>query len=372
MSNVLFSCRTERVVSSRSTMSWSFLTQMLDEISNHSTFMGKIWLSLFIIFRIVLTVVGGESIYYDEQSNFVCNTLQPGCENVCYDVFAPLSHVRYWVFQIIMISTPTVMYLGFAMHKIARMNDEEYKLRNRKSMPMIHRRANRDYEENDGDNCEEGPMMMEEILPEKTPEKPAPKHDGRRRIKRDGLMKIYILQLLCRVILEVGFLFGQYILYGFKVAPLYECTRSPCPHTVNCFVSRPMEKTIFLLIMYAVSGLCLSFTVLEILHLGLSGIRNAFFTHAHHHNITRPRSTICRQVPTAVGLKPEYNLDSARETLQNIDHLQRHLKLARQHLDMVYQNGESSPESNNTAVGQNRLNVAQKKHGSRCDKGIRV
>ncbi|KTG02310.1 hypothetical protein cypCar_00042001, partial [Cyprinus carpio] len=316
---------TERVVSSRSTMSWSFLTQMLDEISNHSTFMGKIWLSLFIIFRIVLTVI-------------------------------------------IMISTPTVMYLGFAMHKIARMNDEEYKLRNRKSMPMIHRRANRDYEENDGDNCEEGPMMMEEILPEKTPEKPAPKHDGRRRIKRDGLMKIYILQLLCRVILEVGFLFGQYILYGFKVAPLYECTRSPCPHTVNCFVSRPMEKTIFLLIMYAVSGLCLSFTVLEILHLGLSGIRNAFFTHAHHHNITRPRSTICRQVPTAVGLKPEYNLDSARETLQNIDHLQRHLKLARQHLDMVYQNGESSPESNNTAVGQNRLNVAQKKHGSRCDK----
>ncbi|KAK7877240.1 hypothetical protein WMY93_032041, partial [Mugilogobius chulae] len=77
----------------------SFLTRLLDEISNHSTFVGKIWLTLLIVFRIVLTAVGGESIYYDEQSKFTCNTHQPGCENVCYDAFAPLSHVRFWAFQ---------------------------------------------------------------------------------------------------------------------------------------------------------------------------------------------------------------------------------------------------------------------------------
>lgn len=81
-------------------MSWSFLTRLLDEISNHSTFVGKIWLTVLIVFRIVLTAVGGETIYYDEQSNFVCNTQQPGCENVCYDAFAPLSHVRFWIFQV--------------------------------------------------------------------------------------------------------------------------------------------------------------------------------------------------------------------------------------------------------------------------------
>lgn len=379
-------------------MSWSFLTRLLDEISNHSTFVGKIWLTLFIIFRIVLTVVGGESIYYDEQSKFVCNTQQPGCENVCYDAFAPLSHVRFWVFQIIMITTPTIMYLGFAMHKIARMNDDEYGPRYRKRMPMIKRGANRDYEEAE-DNGEEDPMMTEEILPEKekakAPEKPAPKHDGRRRIKRDGLMKVYILQLLSRVLFEVGFLFGQYILYGFEVAPSYVCTRSPCPHTVDCFVSRPTEKTIFLLIMYAVSCLCLSLTVLEILHLGLSGIRDAFRRRSRHQSVARPRGAICRQVPTAppgyhtalkkdklsMGIKPEYNLDSCRETfgdessLRDMDRFRRHLKLAQQHLDMAYQNGESSPsrssspESNGTAVEQNRLNFAQEKQGSTCEKG---
>lgn len=376
-------------------MSWSFLTRLLDEISNHSTFVGKIWLTLFIIFRIVLTVVGGESIYYDEQSKFTCNTQQPGCENVCYDAFAPLSHVRFWVFQIILITTPTIMYLGFAMHKIARMNDDEYRMQNRKRMPMIKRGANRDYEEAEDDG-EEDPMIEEEILPEKDkkPEKATPKHDGRRRIKRDGLMKVYVLQLFSRITFEVGFLFGQYHLYGFEVPPSYVCARSPCPHTVDCFVSRPTEKTIFLLIMYAVSCLCLFLTLMEILHLGISGIRDAFRRRAHHHSMARPHTgAICR-IPSAPpgystalkkGIKPEYNLgDSGRESFgdeassRDIDRLRRHLKLAQQHLDLAYQNGESSPsrssspESNGTAAEQNRLNFAQEKQGSTCEKGIRA
>ncbi|EPY84959.1 hypothetical protein CB1_000422002 [Camelus ferus] len=92
-------------------MSWSFLTRLLEEIHNHSTFVGKVWLTVLVVFRIVLTAVGGESIYSDEQTKFTCNTRQPGCDNVCYDAFAPLSHVRFWVFQIVVISTPSVMLL---------------------------------------------------------------------------------------------------------------------------------------------------------------------------------------------------------------------------------------------------------------------
>ncbi|XP_004384890.1 gap junction gamma-2 protein [Trichechus manatus latirostris] len=106
-------------------MSWSFLTRLLEEIHNHSTFVGKVWLTVLIVFRIVLTAVGGESIYSDEQSKFTCNTRQPGCDNVCYDAFAPLSHVRFWVFQIVVISTPSVMYLGYAIHRLARASEEE-------------------------------------------------------------------------------------------------------------------------------------------------------------------------------------------------------------------------------------------------------
>lgn len=379
-------------------MSWSFLTRLLDEISNHSTFVGKIWLTLLIVFRIVLTAVGGESIYYDEQSKFSCNTHQPGCENVCYDAFAPLSHVRFWAFQVIMITAPTIMYLGFAMHKIARMDDEDYKPKSRKRMPIVSRGTNRDYEEAE-DNGEEDPMIQEEIEPEKeVKEKPNKKHDGRRRIKRDGLMKIYVFHLLARGLFESSFLFGQYLLYGLEVMPSYVCTRWPCPHTVDCFVSRPTEKTIFLRVMYAVSALCLLFTLLEILHLGYSGIRDCLCRPR-----PRPRPLNLSQRPslcTQASAPPGYNTamkkgggggkmafrdnlaDSGRESFgdeasgRELERLRRHLKLAQQHLDLAYAQEEpsptrsSSPESNTTAVEQNRLNYAQEKQTANADKSL--
>ncbi|KAK5622886.1 Gap junction gamma-1 protein, partial [Crenichthys baileyi] len=354
-------------------MSWSFLTRLLDEISNHSTFVGKIWLTVLIIFRIVLTAVGGETIYYDEQSKFVCNTQQPGCENVCYDAFAPLSHVRFWIFQVIMITTPTIMYLGFAMHKIARMDDTEYRpIRNRKKrMPVVSRGAVRDYEEAE-DNGEEDPMIAEEIEPDK-PDKADKsaemKHDGRRRILRDGLIKVYVCQLLWRSAFEIAFLFGQYILYGFNVLNTFVCTRPPCPHTVDCFVSRPTEKTIFLLVMRAV---------------------------LNSRRAQRPPSS--RSLPTA---PPGYHAtmkkeklkgelrdlpigDSGRESFgdeghssRELERLRRHLKMAQQHLDLAYQADEgspsrsSSPEVNTavqTAAEQNRLNFAQEKQGESSEK----
>ncbi|MGH0189454.1 UNVERIFIED_CONTAM: hypothetical protein FKN15_045946 [Acipenser sinensis] len=268
-------------------MSWSFLTQLLEEIHNHSTFVGKLWLTVLIVFRIVLTVVAGESIYYDEQSNFVCNTDQPGCENVCYDAFAPLSHVRFWVFQIILVATPSVMYLGYAVHKIARSEegrgcrhggfDCDRKQR-RKLFGAGRKHHHRGIEETEEDNEEEDPLIVEEPELDSRSEGnsagKAERHDGRRRIKEDGLMKIYVMQLLARTSLEVGFLRGQYVLYGFKVSPTYVCERSPCPYKVDCFISRPTEKTIFLLIMYAVTLLCLVLNLWEMLHLALGTIHD--------------------------------------------------------------------------------------------------
>ncbi|XP_068161085.1 gap junction gamma-1 protein-like [Antennarius striatus] len=269
-------------------MSWSFLTRLLDEIHNHSTFVGKIWLTVLIVFRIVLTAVGGESIYYDEQSKFTCNTEQPGCENVCYDDFAPLSHVRFWVFQIILVATPSLMYLGYAVNKIARAEERAgsgtarvlLQRQSKKKFYLAGRMQHRGIEEAEEDN-EEDPMIYEladvqsdgggpakENEDEK--DKAKVRHDGRQRIKEDGLMRIYVLHLIVRFVLEVGFLCGQYILYGFAVPSTYMCSITPCPHSVDCFVSRPTEKTIFLIIMYTVSLLCLALNIWEMLHLGIS------------------------------------------------------------------------------------------------------
>ncbi|CAJ0966615.1 unnamed protein product [Ranitomeya imitator] len=65
-----------------------------------------------------------------------------------------------------------------------------------------------------------------------------------------------------------GFLAGQYFLYGFSVPPIFECDRYPCVKEVECYVSRPTEKTVFLVFMFAVSGICVLLNLAELNHLG--------------------------------------------------------------------------------------------------------
>uniref|UniRef100_A0A4W4GRB7 Gap junction protein n=1 Tax=Electrophorus electricus TaxID=8005 RepID=A0A4W4GRB7_ELEEL len=390
-------------------MSWAFLTRLLEEIHNHSTFVGKVWLSLLIIFRIVLTAVGGESIYADEQTKFTCNTKQPGCDNVCYDAFAPLSHLRFWVFQIIMISTPSVMYLGYAIHKIARASEEEerklhwQRLRNeRRGRWQDEPHLNEVLEEDEDDEVLE-PMIYANELKAQEPkpqnDQKDVKHDGRRRIMREGLMRIYVLQLLSRAVFEVGFLTGQYLLYGFRVDPSYVCSKVPCPHRVDCFISRPTEKTIFLLVMYVVSFLCLLLNVCEMLHLGIGALRDKLrkrrrpsqrppYSYSYPRNIPasppgynlvikgdKPKRGLASTKQNAASAGQEERRTSPDENIPaDLARLHRHLRVAQEQLNMAFHtysmksahsSRASSPESGATMAEQNRVNAAQEREGAR-------
>ncbi|XP_016057827.1 PREDICTED: gap junction alpha-5 protein [Miniopterus natalensis] len=97
---------------------WSFLGQLLEEVHKHSTVIGKVWLTVLFIFRMLVLGAAAESSWGDEQADFQCDTIQPGCENVCYDQAFPISHIRYWVLQIIFVSTPSLVYLGHAVHHV--------------------------------------------------------------------------------------------------------------------------------------------------------------------------------------------------------------------------------------------------------------
>nr|XP_036873097.1 gap junction gamma-2 protein-like [Manis javanica] len=320
-------------------MSWSFLTRLLEEIHNHSTFVGKVWLTVLVVFRIVLTAVGGESIYSDEQTKFMCNTRQPGCDNVCYDAFAPLSHVRFWVFQIVVISTPSVMYLGYAVHRLARASQDE---RRRAPRRRPGRRAplplapppHPGWPDAAGLGEEEPMLGLGEDDEEPGPAEglgeedeaedavkdvkaagtlgPAGQHDGRRRIQREGLMRVYVAQLVARAAFEVAFLVGQYLLYGFEVPPFFPCSRQPCPHVVDCFVSRPTEKTVFLLVMYVVSCLCLLLNLCEMAHLGLGSAQDAVRCRRVPPSASGPvlRSPPCAlpAAPASLACPPDYSL----------------------------------------------------------------
>ncbi|TKS74044.1 Gap junction [Collichthys lucidus] len=101
---------------------WSVLSALLDKVQSHSTVVGKVWMSVLFLFRIFILAAGVDKIWGDEHSNMECNTKTVGCKNACYDKSFPMSHTRYWVLQILFVSTPTLMYLGHVLMVIRREN----------------------------------------------------------------------------------------------------------------------------------------------------------------------------------------------------------------------------------------------------------
>ncbi|XP_009326056.1 gap junction beta-6 protein [Aptenodytes patagonicus] len=213
-------------------MDWGALHTILGGVNKHSTSIGKIWLTVLFIFRIMILVVAAERVWGDEQDDFVCNTLQPGCKNVCYDHFFPISHIRLWALQLIFVSTPALLV---AMHVAYWRHEKKRQFRK-------------------GDQkCEY--KDIEEIR--------------KQRFHIEGsLWWTYTSSIFFRLVFEAVFMYAFYFMYdGFRMPRLMKCNAWPCPNTVDCFVSRPTEKTVFTIFMIAVSSICILLNVAELCYL---------------------------------------------------------------------------------------------------------
>ncbi|XP_076008594.1 gap junction alpha-1 protein-like [Genypterus blacodes] len=235
---------------------WSALGKLLDKVQAYSTAGGKVWLSVLFIFRILVLGTAVESAWGDEQSAFKCNTEQPGCENVCYDRSFPISHVRFWVLQIIFVSTPTLLYLChvfYLIHKEEKLTLKEERLRTFQS------------------RGEDVDMPLKKIELKKV--KYGIEEHGKVKMK-GALLRTYILSIILKSLFEVAFLFIQWYIYGFSLASRYECEGFPCPHKIDCFLSRPTEKTIFIIFMLVVSVVSLVLNIIEVLYISFKQIKD--------------------------------------------------------------------------------------------------
>ncbi|NXG46176.1 CXA9 protein, partial [Psilopogon haemacephalus] len=236
---------------------WNFLGGILEEVHIHSTIIGKIWLTILFIFRMLVLGVATEDVWNDEQSEFICNTEQPGCRNVCYDEAFPISLIRYWVLQVIFVSSPSLVYMGHALYRLRALEKERQK---KKAQVRV------ELESTEVEMTESRKRLERELR----------QLDQRKLNKaplRGSLLCTYVIHIFTRSAVEVGFMIGQYLLYGFHLDPLYKCRRDPCPNTVDCFVSRPTEKTVFILFMQSIATVSLLLNILEIIHLGFRKIK---------------------------------------------------------------------------------------------------
>uniref|UniRef100_A0A8C5C6Y9 Gap junction protein n=1 Tax=Gadus morhua TaxID=8049 RepID=A0A8C5C6Y9_GADMO len=255
---------------------WSLLGNFLEEVQEHSTSVGKVWLTILFIFRILVLGTAAESSWGDEQEDFTCDTIQPGCENVCYDRAFPIAHIRYWVWCMVFVSTPRLIYMVHAMHIVRceeKRRSRERRSKRRECKGRAGWRSREEQEERKGVSTLGG-----------------------------ALLRTYILSILIRSIMEVVFLCLQYFMYGIFLHPLFMCQAWPCPHPVNCYISRPTEKNVFIVFMLAVSVVSLALSVLELQHLA--------WRHCIRHIITKGRISPCNRelpLPTPLTPPPDFN-----------------------------------------------------------------
>lgn len=208
-------------------MNWAFFQGLVSGVNDFSTAFGRIWLSVVFVFRLLVYVVAAERVWGDDQGEFDCNTHQPGCRNVCYDYYFPVSHIRLWALQLIFVTCPSLLVL---MH-VAYREDRERK----------HR-------EKMGEDCSK--LYV---------------HTGK---KRGGLWWTYLISLLVKAAVDIIFLYVFYRLYPSYTLPrVVKCFIDPCPNIVDCYVSRPAEKNIFTIFMVVSSVACIFLNLCEMAYL---------------------------------------------------------------------------------------------------------
>ncbi|KAM7376507.1 hypothetical protein PAMP_006235 [Pampus punctatissimus] len=207
-------------------MDWKTFQALLSGVNKYSTAFGRIWLSVVFVFRVMVYVVAAERVWGDEQKDFDCNTKQPGCANVCYDHFFPISHIRLWALQLIFITCPSFMVV---MH-VAYRDDRERK-----------------HKAKYGNNAK------------------LYNNTGK---KHGGLWWTYLISLFVKTGIEVAFLYILHHVYdSFYLPRLVKCEVSPCPNKVDCYIGHPTEKKVFTYFMVGASALCIVLNICEIIYL---------------------------------------------------------------------------------------------------------
>ena len=207
-------------------MNWAFLQGLLSGVNKYSTAFGRIWLSVVFIFRLMVFVVAAEKVWGDEQKDFDCNTRQPGCHNVCYDHFFPVSHTRLWALQLIFVTCPSFMVVLHVAYREER--ERKYQAKHGNDVHLY-------------DN-------------------PGQKHGG--------LWWTYLLSLFFKTIIEVAFLLLLHLIYNnFDMPRRVMCDMKPCPNMVDCYIARPTEKRVFTYFMVGASVICVVLNISEIFYL---------------------------------------------------------------------------------------------------------
>ncbi|KAF3849475.1 hypothetical protein F7725_019194 [Dissostichus mawsoni] len=248
---------------------WTILERLLEAaVQQHSTMIGRILLTVVVIFRILIVAIVGETVY---TTSSPCSCATPYSRAATRPATTRHSHLPH---QIIIVCCPSLCFITYSVHQSAKQKERRFStvfLSLDREMDYLKRDDSKKMKNTivngilqNSDNCSkevESNSMSKEYPCSSQKRTTSQNCDGRRASPGSTSSRLGLV--------------GQYFLYGFNVPGVYECDRYPCIKDVECYVSRPTEKTVFLVFMFAVSGICVLLNLAELNHLGWKKIKAA-------------------------------------------------------------------------------------------------
>ena len=216
---------------------------------------GKTWWLLMVVIRLIVVLLAGFTLFSDEQERFVCNTIQPGCSNVCFNLFAPVSLFRLWLFHILLLCLPHLMFVTHIAHRLL------WDPNSGRGYVAINHHGNQ------GSPCstpEISPLLLHRHhLHGQDPPwcvRPVP-----------SFHYAYLLVVTVHILMEAAFVAGHFLFFGLFIPRSFLCYEAPCTSGVQCYVSRPTEKTLMLNLMLGLACLSVMLSLVDL----VAGARRA-------------------------------------------------------------------------------------------------
>lgn len=326
---------------------WGGLEKILEHVTSYSSNAGKVWYLIVFVFRLIIVATVGQSVYIDEQSAFRCSTKVIGCDNVCYDKFSKISHIRYWSFQLLAVTAPAVVFHFYSLNvrghieklkaaKKAAADGEYVGTANPTTDDEVNRaRAARINKRHLRRQKSVGSFKVKDVYNNKTIETVT---------WTRSIRAAYLVNVALRIVIEIISLYVAFSLFHFedytstesinplsviliKVPQVYLCegenvewacgqhlNLGKTPGYVPCWVSRPWEKTIFMCYMNILSAICCVLSCIEFIQLA-----HRYVTNRHRKKTDRntARRRISRHLSTRFSEHPSfYPVDKATEATE--------------------------------------------------------
>lgn len=284
-------------------MGWHKIEHALERTSHQSALFGKYYIIAWLVVRMTMVLNFTTSTFKKEDKYFKCDTKVMGCSTMCFNKFSPVSMPRYWMLQLIASAVPPIVFVIYANYTLDQVQDyikKRKRIRERQKTDIAKLQQwkpgvqiNIDVPSDEDDMGEVKDDDIKDVYTKVKYDERGNNTNVPFGLTKEAPGKIvtaYFWSLVMKLAVEVAFTVGQYYIYPyhFIMSEVYDCVDVyPCTmsynlnaqNVVQCWPSRPVEKTLFICTWYGTTLLQIILGLVELNELGMGRVCSSYSTH---------------------------------------------------------------------------------------------